>query len=298
MGGLVAVLLVAIEIHASGDCPAAADVERRLAPLLEGGAARIPDVATIRHGADGSLRVALDDSAGRSIGDRRFPRAATCDDQAETVAVTLAIWEAQMHPEISLRLDRLSPQAVPAAPPPEVRIVAPPSPPPTRAVLFLGAAAAGDWQPGSWAPAGRIELGVGRQGGRWRARLAAMVVGRHALDVAPGQARWWRGAASLGADYDAVLASRWVIAIGAGALVGVASISGEGFTLDRTSRSVDAGGELRVRAQRRSGRVRPWVGASLTTWMRRQALDLEGAASSSALPRVEPAVAAGADFVW
>jgi hypothetical protein len=289
-------LLVAIEVHTTGACPGAAEVERKLAPLLEAGtAARTLDVATIKRGADGTLLVSLDDTAGRSIGDRSFPRVGSCSDQAETVAVTLAIWEAQIHPEISLRLDRL---AAPA--PPEVTIQRPVSqdPPPARAVLFLGAAAGSDWQPGSWAPAGRLELGLGPADSRWRARLAVVGVGRHALDIAPGQARWWRASLSLGADHDAARGRRWAVVLGGGALVGVASISGAGYAVNRTSRSVDAGGEVRARVEWRAKRARPWVGASLAGWLRRQALELEGAATSAALPRVEPMVALGSDFVW
>ena len=302
MGGLLATLLAAIEIHAAGDCPGAADVERKLAPLLEAGtAASASDVATIKHGADGTLLVSLDDAAGRLIGDRRFPRAGTCSDQAETVAVTLAIWESQIHPEIVLRLDRLSAAAAPAAAAPAAVVVAPlpaASAPPTRTVLSLGAAAAGDWLPGSWAPAARLELGLGREGGRWRARLAGLGFGRHTLDVSPGRATWWRAALSLGADLEAARGPGWAFVLGAGALAGVASIAGIGYAVNHTSRSVDAGGELRARGEWAPGRVRPWVGVSLAAWLRRQTLELEGMATSSALPRVEPAVAVGADFVW
>jgi hypothetical protein len=300
MAGLLAWLLMAIEIRAAGDCPGAADVERRLAPLLgEGTTAGATDVATIKRAADGTLALSLADAAGRALGERRFPRAGTCSDQADTVAVTLAIWEAQLHPEISLRLDRLSPEAAPAPPravPTVARAAAPP--PPARTLVSLGAAAAGAWQPGSWAPAARVELAFGREAGRWRARIAALGFGRHTMAVAPGQAHWWRASLSLGADYDLARGERWAVVLGAGALTGMAWIAGDGFTVDRTSRSVDAGGEVRARAEWRRGRVRPWLGISLAGWLRGQALELEGAATSSALPRVEPAAALGVDFVW
>jgi hypothetical protein len=290
-------LLLAIEIRASGDCPGGADVQRKLAPLLEAGtAAGASDIATIKRGADGSLLVALDDAAGRSIQQRRFPRAGTCSDQAETVAVTLAIWEAQIHPEISLRLDRLSP----AAPPATVVTVSQAAAPAPRAasVLSLGLAGAGDWQSGAWAPAGRLELGFGRAGGRGRVRLALVGSGPHTQDVPPGQARWWRGALSLGAEYDVARGDSWALVLGGGALGGVAAISGVGFSVNRTSRSLDVGGEARARAEWRPGVLRPWVGAALTGWLRRQGLDLQGVATAAALPRVEPAVAVGVDFVW
>jgi hypothetical protein len=81
-------------------------------------------------------------------------------------------------------------------------------------------------------------------------------------------------------------------------MVGVASISGQGYPVDRTSRSVDAGGELRLRVERARGTVRPWLGAGCVGWVRRQAVELAGLAASSALPRLEPAVALGADLAW
>jgi hypothetical protein len=296
MSPLVASLLLAIEIHATGTCPDAADVERKLAPLLAAGtAARLPDVATLSRGADGTLRLTLDDPAGRAIGERRFPPAGTCGDQAETAAVTLAIWEAQLHPEIALRLDRLSAPA-PALPAATVRET--PAGPRPPLALSVGVGGGGGWHPGSWAPVGRIELALGRAGSRWRARLALLGVGRHALNVAPGQARWWRVAGSLGADYDVVRGERWALALGAGALGGVATISGAGYSLDRTTRSADTGGELRLRVEWRPGVVRPWLGVSLVGWLRRQTLELAGVTDTSALPRVEPMAAVGADFVW
>jgi hypothetical protein len=76
------------------------------------------------------------------------------------------------------------------------------------------------------------------------------------------------------------------------------SIAGAGFTVDRATRSIDLGGEARARLEARLGRLRPWLGAGVAVWARRQALEIQGAATSSALPRVEPMAALGADFVW
>jgi hypothetical protein len=304
LGGMwqtLASLLLAIEIHGAGECPAAGDVERRLGPLLGAPTAADPsDVATIKHAADGTLSVSLADSAGRPLGDRRFPRAGSCENQAETVAVTLAIWEAQIHPEISLRLDRLSPEATPAPAQPEPTTLrhVPEAAPHAGTTVTLGASVAGDWQSGAVAPAGRVELGLGPAGSRWRARFGVLGVARHTLDVAPGQASWWRASFSVGADLDVARGRHFALVLGADALGGVASISGAGFAVNRTSRSVDAGGELRARVEWRPGRVRPWVGVALVGWVRRQGLDLEGTGTASALPRLEPLAALGADIAW
>src|SRR5204862_3448142 len=108
------------QIESASGCPTAADIDGRLVPLLPPGfAMQSSDRAIITDDADG-LSVALARSDGRSVARRRLPRAGTCADQAETVAVTLAVWEAQIHPEIALRLDRLAggPPAAVAAPAP------------------------------------------------------------------------------------------------------------------------------------------------------------------------------------
>lgn len=290
MTALLVSLTLVLEIRAAGECPGRAAIQRRLTPLLApGAAALITDVATVEHGADGTLLLSLEDAGGRPIGSRRFPRSEACNDQADTVAVTLAIWEAQLHPEISLRLDRLGPPPAPIA---EARLPAP------RAELSLGLSFAGDWLIGAWAPAGRLELGFRHRGGRWRGRLGGLGIGRHTRLVGPGEARWWRVSLSVGVEYDVFSRVRWGLTLGVGALGGMATISGAGYTIDRTSRSVDVGGEARARIEWRPGVVRPWIGAGLVGWARPQRLELVGSSESSLLPRVEPAVAVGVDFVW
>jgi hypothetical protein len=118
------------------------------------------------------------------------------------------------------------------------------------------------------------------------------------MDVAPGQATWWRTFAQLGADVDVARGARWAAVLGAGGVAGVVSITGQGFAENRTSRSVDLGAEGRLRLEWRPGRVRPWMGGAVVGWLRRQSLDLQGGSSDASLPRVEPMAALGADFVW
>jgi hypothetical protein len=292
MIGSVLSLLAAIELHAASGCPSAAEVERQLAPLLgPGPEAHTSDVATVTHGADGALVVALADAHGAIIEERRLPPAGTCRDEAETIAVTLAIWEAQIHPEISLRLDRLSPEAARPA------IAA--APPPARArTVSLGVAVGGDVQEGAGAPTGRVALTYGPQGGRFRARFAAVGVGRHTIDVGPGEATWWRALVALGAEGDWLRGRRWAVALGVAAIGGVATISGSGYVVNRGTHSLDLGGEASLRGLLRTGRVQPWLGVSVVGWLRRQELELQGVTTSSALPRWEPMAALGADFVW
>src|SRR4051794_1328834 len=106
MSGVVVVLLLALQVQATGRCPTAHDVERRLAPLLPPGLeSSRRDVAQIDEDADGGLTLTLAQFDRGTITRRQLPPAASCADRAETVAVALAIWEAQIHPEIPLQLD-------------------------------------------------------------------------------------------------------------------------------------------------------------------------------------------------
>jgi hypothetical protein len=304
-GAVVALALFAMEIHAVGACPDGVEIERQLAPLLGAGTAvHTADVADIVGAPDGSVSVSLADASGRSIGERTFPRARTCADQAKIVAVTLAIWEAQLHPEITLRLDRLAPADQPPLPAASdaPTTIGRSAPPPAAAAaareLSLGVAAFGDWQAGAWAPGVRVDVGLGPAPGRWRARAAVVGVGRHALDLPPGRVTWRRAFVQFGADVDVVRGSSWAVALGAGLLAGVVAMAGEGFEVDRQPRSLDLGGEVRARLEARLGRWRPWLGAGVTGGLRRQLLDLQGDTdNSAALPRLAPTLAVGADFV-
>jgi hypothetical protein len=301
-GVLIASLLVALQIQAVGDCPGAIEIERELGRLL-GDEAVAHDVATIAQAGDGSVSLTLTDTSGQPIGARTLPRARTCGEQAKAVAVTVAVWEAQLHPEITLGLDRLA-----SAPPPrsgEMAVVARVAPPPPVAPqpapeLMLGAAVMADVQSGGWAPAARLDLARGNAGSRWRARLALGGVCRHQMNLSPGHVSWWRAFVQVGADVEVVRGPRSAVVVGAGIVGGMVSVAGAGFPVDHATRSLDVGGEGRARLEARlgdRGHLRPWVGATVAVWARRQGLDVQGGASS-ALPRVEPMGGLGAEVVW
>jgi hypothetical protein len=300
MSGAVAFLWLVLQIQGIGDCPTAGEVEARLGPLLPPGfAALSEDQAVMVENTDETLSLSLVRPDGRTVGSRRLPRAASCAEQAATAAVALAVWEAQIHPEISLRLDSL--RAIPAADrtattlPPAVRRGVPPAAPPAK-TLAVGAGLLGSWQPGSLAPGGRVDAMLGTVGRGWRWRLSMAGIGEHRLSLPPGYADWWRLYAALGADYALPLGRRWSLALGAAAVVGIADAAGTGYSSDRTARSLDLGAEVLLRVELRLGSVRPWVGVAWLAWLRRQTLEVTGAGTSVALPRAEPLIALGADF--
>ncbi len=305
MVGAYVWLWLAMAVHGTGGCPTAGDVEAKLAPLLPPGfAGSSADQASIVEDGDGNVTVSLARPDGLFIGQRRLPRAATCVEQAETVAVTLAVWEAQVHPEIALKLDRLAtPPPAPPAPTPPLKTegvvqrgepVAPRRP----TTLAVGAAALGSWQSNSLAPGGRIDATWRSDAQPWRARLSLAGVGKHTVDLSPGQAGWWRLYAALGADYVLPFASRWSVALGAAGVVAATTIEGSGFAINHTASALDLGAETILRLDVRLAVVRPWAGVGLLTWFRRQSLSVTGISPSRELPRLEPVIALGADFCW
>ena len=99
MGGLAVALLVAMKVQAAGTCPAAADVERHIGPLLSAESeseSTASDVARIDEGVDGGLTISLIATDGAIVAQRDLPRASSCAEQAETVAVAVAAWAARI----------------------------------------------------------------------------------------------------------------------------------------------------------------------------------------------------------
>ncbi len=306
MTSLIVAAWLALQVQGAGSCPSPGEVEEKLAPLLPAGfASGSADLAAVAEEADGTLSVSLARSDGKTVAHRRLPHAATCGEQAQTVAVALAVWEAQIHPEISLRLDRLaaaptpSSAASPRAADGDLGIQRAAGDPPSRPLeLGLGVALIGGWQPGSVAPGARLDALLGTARAAWRARLSVVGLGTHSESLSPGEARWWRLYFALGADYAVPLGRRWDLTLGAAGVLGVATVEGASFTADRSTRTTDLGVELLLRVDLRLGAVRPWVGLVVVTWLREQTLEVTGMTASLVLPRVEPMLALGTDFCW
>ncbi len=302
MSGLVVSLWLAMQIDVAGSCPSAPDIEGRLAVLLPPGFAVDSTDRAVVTDDSGGLKVALARRDGRTAAHRHLPRSGTCAEQAEAVAVTLAVWETQIHSGVSLRLDRLALPSAPASVPhanPELTLARSPEPPRAHAfAAAVGAGVLGSWQPDSVAPGGVVDATLGHAESSWRARLAVAGLGTHTLSLAPGEASWWRAYVALGADRVLPVSHRWRVALGAAGVVGALTASGAGFSTDRTTRSLDLGAEAVVRAEWQLASIRPWIGVALMTWIRRQTVEITGEAASAVLPRFEPMLALGGDFCW
>ena len=233
---------------------------------------------------------------------RQLPRAESCDAQAETIAVLLASWEGEIHPELALRAAPATPSAAPHGEGDVLAVetrVSPPSPQRRGLVIdAIGVGAGAAWAPDSVAPGATIDLWLGDGVSRWRGRLSLEAAGVQKVNLLSAHGDWWRGALVLGADYGLPLGRRWVASAGAAGTIGLVSIGGRGYNPDRSSTSLDVGAEARARLEWRRGRVAPWLGVALLTRFRRQNVEVGGATGSATLPLLEPSVALGADFRW
>ena len=120
------------------------------------------------------------------------------------------------------------------------------------------------------------------------------------MAVAPGQVGWRRLYFTLALERELVRfpGGRWAIVVGGGPTLGVVSVSGSGFPVDRSTTSADAGVELGARLERAfaGGRLRGWLAATTVVWLRRQEVAIIGADPSvpeQTLPRVEPVAVLG-----
>lgn len=302
MGGILLALIAAMEIQIPGTCPGLAAVQRHLAPLLAPGFdARTQDRALVAEGNDGGVTVMLARADGGGSATRQLPRAGSCEDQAETIAVLLASWEGEIHPELSLRAAASTgtPRggdtgALGVA----TRVPAPSSSGRGLAIEAVGIGVGGAWAPDSLAPSARIDLSVGNGMIGWLGRLSLEVAGTQTVSVPPGHGDWWRAALALGADYGARLGQQWVARGGVAGTLGFVTVGGSGYSQNQRSTSLDAGAEALARLEWRRGRIAPWLGVAVMARLRRQYVDVGGALGSATLPRLEPSIALGADFRW
>jgi len=300
-------------------CPRAEEVERQLALLLPSAVAVVPgrpDVATLEDVED-RLRVTLAREDGTLLGRRELTTKASCGELASAVALVLAMWESDVHPEFVLELP------APTAPPPEVAppLAAPvpaPAPRPTFAVaeaqpplrhrgaLDFGAAfgvvaatqaAEGSreddlaWSAtlvGTWLPAAR----------GWGGQLTFFGDGERAQPLPVGEARWRRAGGSLGPVF------RWYPSRGRTHLdlhtaLMVAALGVRGAGLGKTAEdwSLDEGGAAGVRVRVPLGRTWcPWFGLAVEVWPRKQVVYTRPDGESASLPRAEVRLSLGVSF--
>jgi hypothetical protein len=279
-------------------CPDREQVERRLRPLLS------PEQQAISKGTitlvpqDGeNVMLILSRPDGAEIARKLLPPNQSCDERAETAAVMAAAWQAQIHPQLRLTLPS-GPRPVATLPASAVVREAPAASPPFAMQLAVGAAAIGAWQPASLTPGAQVDLKAGARSSDWSARLSLIGVATHETTVPPGRVEWRRLYAVLAVVRDIPLGARgWMLAASAGALAGAITMSGVGYSMNRSAQNFDLGAEATLRILKRFDRVQPWLGIAVDGWTRRQTIEVTGESTTSSLPRLQPRMALGIDFV-
>jgi hypothetical protein len=292
-----------VTVEGDAVCPTAADVATRLGALLparetdEG-----PDVARVEFRGS-ALFVTLARPDGTLIGERALESGFPCADLAAAAAVVVATWESDVHPEFRLAAPPPPAPPPPVPPPPAAPpvVAVAPAPPPAAARWEIGAGVSGSVAPGSGgaAPAmGALVVGGWTPAaGRVGARLALGATTERELPLGSASVRWQRADAALGAQLRlAAPGSRWAVDLFGEALAGWLLATGNGFTNDLSSGSLDPGLGGGARLDLGDGPLVPWLEVSLTGRLRRQIAYAEPGAASVELPRFEAALAAGLSF--
>lgn len=286
-------LAAAVRVEGTTACPHPDQVAARLGALLSADVpgAR-PDRARIWDDGD-DVAVELDGSDGTLIGARRFPRRHGCEDLAAALAVSIAGWESDVHPEFS-------PHLIEGAPPPTVTKPAAPDPLPPRqwaadAGLSLGVggsldprATTEDAVLGGWLtpPSRRTSLRFG-VGGQMSQQIALQY----------GRASWRRWAVDLGLERPFWTsregkADGWLHGFALARLAWL-EMHGEGFVLDRSDSAIDPGLAAGLRATMTRGRLASWVELAASWWPVRHNVQAAGLGDVGRLPVAEAFVRVG-----
>ncbi|MES1209304.1 MAG: hypothetical protein ABUS79_25480, partial [Pseudomonadota bacterium] len=231
--------------------------------------------------------IRLEASDGTLMGMRRLPRTFGCEDLASAVAVSLAGWESDVHPEFA---PRLSARALPSATPIGVAIVnssAPAQPWRINAGVALGLGGSVDG-----AAAGDATIGAWLRPPAWTAALRAEIEGQSERQraVQGGQAAWRRWTLGLGIERPFVASSdggvawlRWF----ALARLAWLDVRGQGLSPNRRDTAPDPGAAAGVRARTTGVGWSLWAEIAMAAWPVRHELMVAGANDTRLLPAVE-----------
>jgi hypothetical protein len=304
-----------VAVRAAGDCPSAAAVREKLGTLLGAGdPARAPDLAEVDV-LGSTLAISLRRASGEIVGDKRLPATAGCAARAESAAIVLAAWEAQLG-------DHAAPELVPPVTPPPIADAGSPAetaasalpaarPSPGAAPAVVGGpggAVSPGAEPRRWgvSPGGSLlasidgddtalaataEAALSRRGSRLALGAGAMFVSSHAASVSPGIGTWRRFGAVIDGRWRARWSGLWLEAR-AGAGLTVLAISGSGLAQNGSGTAFDPGAVAGLRLGLTGGPATPWVEIGTTVWPRRQILDVRGGGAAD-LPRFDALLGVG-----
>jgi len=269
----------AIEVRSTTDCPSAAAISAKVAPLLPdhrgaGDVAWVESVSPITEQAL-VLRLRLIRADASVAADRRLVLQGGCDDLADTVATVLATWETAPVTVVPTEVLKPDPQTKAA-----LEIGA------TGTQLWLGVGAGTGLVDGVVA-SGSVELVAGRAASHGQARVALVGQTSRQRSLESGDVSWRRAHASLGLGWQFISPSNtsvWQASADGGVLLGWLRASGDRFAPGRTQDAFEVGVGAGLRTGLELGSWSVWLECRGALWPEPQRATLQGSQQSTTLP--------------
>jgi hypothetical protein len=275
-----------VEVLSSSPCNDSAEIEQRIQSLLSTSASQ-SDRASVTD-ADDALRVELHDAAGALIGRRTLPRAGTCEERAEAVAVVIAAWES----DLRRYADTAPARTVPIA---ESTVIVAAIPRSSALTWDVSAAFLGTIAGGAFAAGASADVTLGKRGFPLAARIGVAGADSRDVTLGGGHTSWTRAALLLGPVLDIVSKRGVRFDLHADAALGWMYAQGRGYNESYSSSAFDPalGGGARLAITR--WKIEPWLDCTLLGWLRHQTLSVTEASgtASSELPRFDVWLRAG-----
>jgi len=278
-----------LEIIGSGDCPAPADVSRRLAEI-------VPHAEGEPRGPAPPHRARIERSQRRvhielllpneeRIAERDLEADGSCDDLAAAIAVVIAAWEAEVDPHLTARVDLPAALAETTATAP---IAAMPPPPGLSPSFQLGLVLIGSLTGGQIVPGAGLEGWIAPSGSRlgFGLDLSGTTARSESVGARADAARWTRFGIGVGPEAHFDVRGAIVDARIQG-LVALLRVEGVGLSTTTSDSSTQLGAGAGLHVGWPWGNAVPWIGADARLWPGHDSLVVGGLSVEGALPRFE-----------
>ena len=218
---------------------------------------------------------------------------------AETAAVVLAAWAAQLQGDMPYAFETPARVDRPAATEPPV--VAAPLPAPAPAARSwhgtVGAGLLASFQLATLAPGVAIDVRAWRADGPWGGKLALFGTGAHTQSLDPGSASWRRIGVAAGILYHQSWGSL-SLDEALDLVPALLLVRGNNYSEARSTQTWDLGLAAGIRLGLALGRLEPWIELGGTDWLLAQFVEVTGISQQKTLPRFEVQVGAGLAVRW
>lgn len=284
-----------LEVIGGGDCPAPAEVSRRLTEILpsqagDQAARAVHHRARIERVGE-HVHVELLLPNDERIAARDLDANGSCDDLAAAVAVVIAAWEAELDPHLTARVDLPAPRI---KIPPTIRVATDPEEPEPSPSFQIGLALIASLAGGQLAPGAALGGWIAPAG--WRLGLGLDLSGTTARSESVGAradvARWSRF--YLGAGPQAHLdVHEALVDVRVQGLVALLHVQGVGLSTTSSDTSTQLGAGAGIHVGWPWGNAAPWIGADALIWPGQESLVVGGSPATGTLPTFELQLSVG-----